>query len=104
MGPMETPLARVAPRGLAGLVDRNQQAPYELLDTSKFPPNFVLINVYDIGEANIFQRINAVSTVGDNVLIGGIYHAGVQIYGLEWSFGFAEDEETGVFSLPPRMA
>jgi len=101
---MGTPAARAAPRGLAGLVDRNHPAPYELLDTSKFPPNFVLLNVYDIGDANIFQRINAVSTVGDNVLIGGIYHAGVQIYGLEWSFGFTEDEDTGVFCVPPRMA
>jgi len=103
-GPMGTPVARAAPRGLAGLVDRNHPAPYELLDTSQFPRNFVLLNVYDIGEANIFQRINAVSTVGDNVLIGGIYHAGVQIYGLEWSFGFTEDEDTGVFSVLPRMA
>jgi len=102
--PLEAPAARAAPRGLAGLVDRNQPAPYELLDTSKFPPNFVLLNVYDIGDANIFQRINAVSTVGDNVLIGGIYHAGVQIYGNEWSFGFTDEDDTGVFNVLPRMA
>jgi len=98
------PLARLAPRGLTGLLGKDNPVAYQVLDTSTFPPNFVFINVYDIGDAEIFQKINRMSTVNDNVLIGGIYHAGVEIYGAEWSFGFTEEEDSGVYAVPPRCA
>ena len=36
----------------------------------------------------------------------GAYHAGVEIYGVEWSYGYQEGEtvagETGIFQSPPK--
>jgi len=91
-----------APRGLRGLFEAEVGGAYEPLDIASLTPDTVLLNVYDVGGAEIFQKINRVSTVNDNVLIGGIFHAGVEVYGSEWAYGFAEDEDSGVFSIPPR--
>lgn len=98
------PVARLAPRGLSGLLSRDSSAAYQPLDTSTYPPNYVLINVYDIGDSEILQKINKMSTVNDKVLIGGIYHAGVEIYGAEWGYGFTDQEDSGVYAVPPRCA
>lgn len=101
--PPQQPPALTAPRGLAGIFDGEKRtSPYEPLDTSSLPGNFVLVNVYDIGDAEVFRKINKVSTVSDKVLIGGIFHAGVEIFGLEWSFGFTEEDVTGVSYCVPR--
>eukprot|EP00747_Dinoflagellata_sp_TGD_P211511 gnl/TRDRNA2_/TRDRNA2_84752_c0_seq2.p1 gnl/TRDRNA2_/TRDRNA2_84752_c0~~gnl/TRDRNA2_/TRDRNA2_84752_c0_seq2.p1 ORF type:complete len:386 (+),score=64.61 gnl/TRDRNA2_/TRDRNA2_84752_c0_seq2:60-1217(+) len=97
----EIPPARIAPRGLAGLLDGDTQAG-ELLDTSSLEPNVVLLNIYDISDDKIAQRINRVSTFNNNVLIGGIYHAGVEVFGNEWCFGFTDDDGTGIARLRPR--
>mmetsp|Transcript_113027 Transcript_113027/g.211904 ORF Transcript_113027/g.211904 Transcript_113027/m.211904 type:complete len:414 (-) Transcript_113027:4-1245(-) len=40
--------------------------------------------------------------MNDTVLIGGVYHAGVEVYGVEWSYGFSEDDEAGVSRCIPR--
>lgn len=108
MGPGESPMpappARAAPRGLAGLVGKGRggATPYEILDTASSAPNVVLLNVYDIGDMEIMQDINRVSTMNDSVLIGGVYHAGVEVYGREWGYGFTEDDDTGVCYVEPR--
>ena len=35
---------------------------------------------------------------------GGAFHVGVECYGKEWSFGFRDDDESGIFSTIPRTA
>jgi len=94
-----TPLA--APRGLKGLFSEATVA-YQPLDLPSLPSGSVLLNVYDVGDADLFQKINRVSTMNDTVLIGGVYHAGVEVYGVEWSYGFSEDDEAGVSRCIPR--
>lgn len=94
-----TPLA--APRGLKGLFNSDAHAAYQPLDLPSLPSSCVLLNVYDIG-AELFQKINRVSTVNDTVLIGGVYHAGVEVYGVEWSYGFSEENDAGVCRCIPR--
>jgi len=95
------PTARCAPRGLSGMLGGNADA-NEPLDTSQFPDNFVFVNVYDISDSELFQKINRVSTVNDNVLMGGVFHAGVHVYGAEWSFGFTDEDDTGISMTQPR--
>jgi len=53
----------------------------------------VLLNIYDLTEEfklpnSVFQEV---------VALGGAFHAGVEVYGREWSFGY-----DGVHWLPPR--
>lgn len=94
-----TPLA--APRGLTSLFSDTAVA-YQPLDLPSLPAGSVLLNVYDVGDADLFQQINRVSTMNDTVLIGGVYHAGVEVYGVEWSYGFSEDDDAGVSRCIPR--
>jgi len=91
----------VPPRGLSGVLDGYDAT--EILDTSQFPPNMVLLNVYDLSrDVELFQKINKVTTGNNNALIGGLFHAGVEAYGIEWCFGFTDDGRTGVCPLEPR--
>jgi len=99
---IEVPPPVVPPRGLAGIFD--DYDPSEILDTSKFPPNMVLCNVYDIGdkEDELFQKVNRMGTGNNNLLIGGIFHAGIEVYGAEWCYGAAEEGLTGICHIVPR--
>lgn len=91
----------VPPRGLSGVLDGYDAT--EILDTSQFPPNMVLLNVYDIArDVELFQKINKVTTGNNNALIGGLFHAGVEVYGIEWCYGFADDGRSGVSHVMPR--
>ena len=57
----------------------------------------VFCNVYDI-----LPRVNALARcLGSQ---WGIYHTGVQVHGLEVSFGGTDDNCTGVFCAQPRSA
>mmetsp|Transcript_138893 Transcript_138893/g.443471 ORF Transcript_138893/g.443471 Transcript_138893/m.443471 type:complete len:357 (-) Transcript_138893:75-1145(-) len=59
----------------------------------------VRLNVYDVA---VDARVELV-----NGLFGpagaGVYHAGVEVYGHEWSFGCRMDGGSGVFSCEPRL-
>lgn len=57
----------------------------------------VTLNIYDVGGSKAVQEANKLfRTLGT-----GAFHAAVEIYGKEWSYGFCE-EGTGVFSCLPR--
>jgi len=99
---LDLPVALAAPKGLRAIFDPNAKQAYEVLDTKSLPDNFVLLNVYDVGDMEVVQKINAVATINDSVLIGGVFHAGVEIYRHEWSFGFTEEDRTGVSHCVPR--
>jgi len=106
----QPPTPRAAPKGLAGMFKIKQgrgskDAPtqaYEVLDLSSLPPATVLVHVYDVGDEEIIKKVNRISTVSDQVLIGGVFHAGVEVFGREWGFGATEDEGSGVCYMPPR--
>ena len=58
----------------------------------------VVIHVYDVSRAEAIAQLNDVTCV-----VGGVFHAGVEIYGREWSFGYrVEPGVTGVYSIEPR--
>mmetsp|Transcript_104122 Transcript_104122/g.301217 ORF Transcript_104122/g.301217 Transcript_104122/m.301217 type:complete len:490 (+) Transcript_104122:86-1555(+) len=97
---VSVPPAVAPPRGLAGIFDDYE--PGELLDMSKFSPEQVFLNVYDLGDNDTLRKINAVSTGGNNLLLGGLFHAGVEVFGGEWCYGCTEDDRSGVSCIPPR--
>lgn len=101
---LEPSVARVAPRRAAGALDGDLPGPIETMDTSLLPAGSILLNVYSIEEANLFQTINRACTANDKVqdCIGSVFHAGVEAYGVEWSYGFTQEENTGVYRVPPR--
>ena len=43
----------------------------------------VVIHVYDVSRAEAIAQLNDVTCV-----VGGVFHAGVEVYGREWSFGY----------------
>merc|ERR1711988_515316 len=69
---------------------------------SKYPDNTVFVNIYDLGDDNLGKLINKMSTVNDSVMVGGVFHAGIEVYGYEWSFG-RSPEGSGVWRTLPRM-
>merc|ERR1719356_746111 len=97
----------MAPRGLKGLLSSRGKgadglpAAYEPLDLASLPPGSVLVHVYDVGDEELVKKVNRISTVSDKVLIGGVFHAGVEVYGREWGYGFTEDG-SGVYYCDPR--
>jgi len=60
-------------------------------------PLEVRINVYDVSLDFKVQTVNGILCM----LGSGAYHAAIEVYGLEWSFGYTE-EGTGVFRSAPR--
>jgi hypothetical protein len=64
----------------------------------------VLLHIYDVSQEDRVHNINKWLAHKRNPLkFGGIFHAGVEINGLEWSFG-ASDNETvpGISCCEPR--
>jgi len=64
----------------------------------------VYLNIYDVSHGDSVQWLNAVFAHWlAPVKFGGVFHAGVEIDGLEWCFGSTKRETLpGVFSVVPR--
>eukprot|EP00931_Biecheleriopsis_adriatica_P059110 TRINITY_DN35315_c0_g1_i1.p1 TRINITY_DN35315_c0_g1~~TRINITY_DN35315_c0_g1_i1.p1 ORF type:complete len:430 (+),score=101.67 TRINITY_DN35315_c0_g1_i1:47-1291(+) len=64
----------------------------------------VKLHVYDVSQEQSIQKINRVLAHKHSPLkLGGVFHAGVEVNGLEWSFGFSESEtHPGVSCVEPR--
>mmetsp|Transcript_29980 Transcript_29980/g.75576 ORF Transcript_29980/g.75576 Transcript_29980/m.75576 type:complete len:266 (+) Transcript_29980:141-938(+) len=60
-------------------------------------PADVVLHIYDVGEAAAVKRLNeALRVVGT-----GAFHGAVEVYGLEWSYGYCE-EGSGIFPCEPK--
>lgn len=64
----------------------------------------VRLHIYDVSQSENIQRINRVLAHKSSPLkIGGAFHAGIEVNGLEWSFGFSSKESmSGVSCCEPR--
>lgn len=98
----EPPPPVAPPKGLAGILEGSLDYDGGVLDTSNFPPNMVLLNVYDVSSSDLLQKINRVTTANNRVLVGGVFHAGVEVYGEEWCYGATEEDRSGVCAVRPR--
>jgi len=64
-----------------------------------YPRNQVVINVYEVAGFGRMNRLMA----SQEAPIGGAMHAGVEVYGHEWSYGGGAGRGSGVICEPPRM-
>eukprot|EP00928_Gymnodinium_smaydae_P009360 TRINITY_DN13495_c0_g2_i1.p1 TRINITY_DN13495_c0_g2~~TRINITY_DN13495_c0_g2_i1.p1 ORF type:complete len:217 (+),score=38.15 TRINITY_DN13495_c0_g2_i1:43-651(+) len=62
-------------------------------------PEPVVLNIYDVGGSAAVQTVNSVL----RPFGAGAFHTGVEIYGIEWSFGAAGLGQSGVYSCLPRQ-
>jgi hypothetical protein len=53
----------------------------------------VVLNLYDIIDNTVTSFVGL-----------GVHHSGIEVYGSEWSFGFRETSDSGVFAIEPRSA
>ena len=69
------------------------------------PSETVFLNIYDLGDTSAIQNLNVIL----KPLGSGAFHAAVQVYGQEWSFGGLsadsddQGDETGIWSCRPQM-
>mmetsp|Transcript_4210 Transcript_4210/g.11448 ORF Transcript_4210/g.11448 Transcript_4210/m.11448 type:complete len:446 (-) Transcript_4210:160-1497(-) len=75
---------------------RNKEELHRLISISQTP---IFLHVYDVSNQEKIQKINSVTKVAAG---GGIFHAAVQAFGLEYSFGGCKKNVTGVFKNKPR--
>lgn len=59
----------------------------------------VTLHIYHVTRLGAVQRANGVLGM---LGAGGAYHAAVEVYGREWSFGATEDGSSGVFCCQPQ--
>ncbi len=67
------------------------------------PPFPVTLNVYDVTNAESEQQNNLVERFNNfthQLGIGGVFHGGLVVDGIEWSFGFCESG-TGLYQCTP---
>lgn len=55
----------------------------------------IRLHVYDLAHSRALSGLNTRAL--------GAYHVAVEVYGYEWSFGWNDDEETGVFACEPKQ-
>jgi len=59
----------------------------------------ITLNVYTVGHSAVVKNINAVA---QNIIkMGGIFHAAIEAFDHEWSFGRTLDDKPGVFCNEP---
>jgi hypothetical protein len=65
----------------------------------------VALHVYHVSHSDAVRRLNRVTGGSRNPLkFGGVFHAGIEVNGREWSYGATEDpEDTGIaWNVPTR--
>lgn len=64
----------------------------------------VRVHIYDVSQEEGIQRLNRVLAHKKSPLkFGGVFHAGVEVNGLEWSYGYSPDEtRPGICCVEPR--
>jgi len=77
-----------------------------LADEARTPPQSypVFLHIYDVSQEESIQRLNALLAHRSSPLkLGGVFHAGVEVHGMEWSFGWSDDPGVpGVSDNEPR--
>lgn len=64
----------------------------------------VKLHIYDVSQEESIQKLNRVLAHKHSPLkLGGVFHAGVEVNGLEWSFGFSCSEtRSGISCCEPQ--
>jgi hypothetical protein len=102
LAPLSQPPPVIASKGLSGIFDLSNKAS-EKINMADYPDESVFLNVYDLAQDDLMSTVNKITTLNDAVMIGGVFHAGVEVYGYEWAYGKTYEVCTGVFRQLPRM-
>jgi len=78
------------------LVDRDRKQIPKNQIPALLTPNAVILHIYNLNEAFVGAN-EALALNTDRAAVGGAFHAGVEVYGSEWSYGIY-----GVACIPPR--
>lgn len=70
----------------------------ERRDTNGIRLEPVFVHVYSLGHSSVIKQLDK----GLELLGCGAFHAAVECYGVEWSYGYNDYDETGLFSGPPK--
>jgi len=65
----------------------------EVVRQQRVAKRMVKLHVYHVSLGGFVKGLNLVLP---KKVLGGVYHAGVEIDGNEWSYGFLDTDETGV--------
>ena len=65
----------------------------EVVRQQRVAKRMVKLHVYHVSLGGFVKGLNLVLP---KKVLGGVYHAGVEIDGNEWSYGFRDTDETGV--------
>eukprot|EP00929_Paragymnodinium_shiwhaense_P065284 TRINITY_DN32742_c0_g1_i1.p1 TRINITY_DN32742_c0_g1~~TRINITY_DN32742_c0_g1_i1.p1 ORF type:complete len:498 (+),score=72.24 TRINITY_DN32742_c0_g1_i1:144-1637(+) len=99
--PSGVPAPKAPPHGLRGLLNGEVLSSNCTLDLSSYPEHEVFLNVYDLGGDDRVQALNR--TMVGAVNVGGLFHAAVEVFGVEYCYGMSvSGKDAGVVSLPPR--
>jgi len=65
----------------------------------------VYVHIYDVSQEESIQKINKwLASRYSPLKFGGVFHAGVEVNGLEWSYGMSFSESMpGISCVEPRM-
>jgi hypothetical protein len=73
-----------------------------LVPSSTSQGRLVRLNIYDVSQSESVQKLNSIFAHQNAPLkLLGVFHAGVEVDGLEWSFGYIV-KQTGVVCSKPR--
>ncbi|SPJ10484.1 PPPDE peptidase, putative [Plasmodium sp. DRC-Itaito] len=78
------------------IIDHDENTDVDVIPEPDFNSNVVYLNIYDLDSVS-----KVVNTVARSVGAGA-FHAGVEVYGYEYSFGYIMDGETGVTKTNAR--
>eukprot|EP01102_Stenamoeba_stenopodia_P017627 TRINITY_DN6355_c0_g1_i1.p1 TRINITY_DN6355_c0_g1~~TRINITY_DN6355_c0_g1_i1.p1 ORF type:complete len:351 (-),score=81.50 TRINITY_DN6355_c0_g1_i1:67-1119(-) len=67
-------------------------------DRSMKPVGLVTAHIYDVGTRSSVRKFNLIT---ESLFHSGAYHAGIEVYGREWSFQ-KTDTGTGLFPCEPK--
>eukprot|EP01064_Diplonema_japonicum_P006698 TRINITY_DN14542_c0_g1_i1.p1 TRINITY_DN14542_c0_g1~~TRINITY_DN14542_c0_g1_i1.p1 ORF type:complete len:185 (+),score=31.51 TRINITY_DN14542_c0_g1_i1:44-598(+) len=62
-------------------------------------PAKVTLHVYDVTNVAVTKYVNKVFK--DAASVGGAFHGGIEVYGVEWSFGCTTSDCSGIFTEEP---
>ncbi|CRG99620.1 PPPDE peptidase, putative [Plasmodium relictum] len=79
------------------ILDYDESSKIKSIPEPDFNSNMVYLNIYDLDSVS-----KVVNTVARS-MGAGAFHAGVEVYGYEYSFGYIVDGETGVTKTNARF-
>ncbi len=90
----DDPLGLVADKLGRAIADQR----YENADANGRRLEPVFAHVYSLGHASVMKQLDK----GLEMMGCGAFHAGCECYGVEWSYGYNDEDASGIFPSPPK--